>query len=164
MKVTQSVKVITKITAVVALTTITPDPSKAAKFLVECHAFVSAKGDISREYAYQLSAFGYPVSVRNGIDVNLDEKNVFLSVESKQPNAKVYSLLYTKLPLAMRSMHACVDEKCEQVAYEPKRFKGRIVVIYDKDNGTMFVKHVLTPVNLVQAHGGCLFVPLQSNQ
>ncbi|MBV9388530.1 MAG: hypothetical protein JOZ78_19065 [Chroococcidiopsidaceae cyanobacterium CP_BM_ER_R8_30] len=159
-----SVKFITKVMAAVALTTIAPAPSETAKFLVECHAFVSAKGNVSKEYAYSLNAFGYPVAVKDGIDVNLDEKNVFLSVESKQPNAKAYSTLYTELPLVRYSTSACVDEKCKQVVYEPKRFEGTIVVTYDKDSGIIYIKHVLAPATVVQAKGGCLFVPLQPNK
>jgi hypothetical protein len=128
--------------------------------LVECHAFATAKGDISKDYAYHLNAFGYPVEVTNGLDVNLDEKNIFLAVGSKQPKTETYTALYTNLPLVMSSRQPCAEGKCKQVKYEPKTFKGNLIVTYDKENGVMFIKQVLM-ATAVQARGGCLFVPLQ---
>lgn len=60
----------------------------------------------------------------------------------------------------MRSQQRCEDKLCKLVEYLPQNFKGLLVVTYDKDQGVMFIKHVLTPETSVQARGGCVFVPL----
>ncbi len=165
MQVVRGVKfIIISSLATVTLTTLSAATSETPKFLVECHAFVAAKGDIPKDYAYHLNAVGFPKEVTNGIDVNLDEKNIFLAVGSRQPKTEAYSALYTNLPLVMSSRQPCADGKCKQVEYEPKTFKGKLIVTYDKDNGVMFIKHVLTAATTVQARGGCLFVPLQLNK
>jgi hypothetical protein len=134
--------------------------AESSKFYVECHAFVTAGNPILRDYAYHLRAFGYSKDVANGIDINLDEENIFLSVDSKQPREKEYSPLYPKLSLVMRHDRPCEKGKCEQVEYEPKDLQGQLLVTYDIDAGQMFVKHRLKPQILVQARGGCLFVPV----
>lgn len=162
MRVAQGARFLAISMAVVALTSFSSAASQTSKFFVECHSFVAAEGNIPKEYAYHLRAFGYPEEVANGIDINLDEANIVLSVDSRQSKKEEYNALYSKLPLVMRSQQRCEDGKCRQVEYLPKNFAGTLVVTYDKDQGVMFIQHVLTPETSVQARGGCLFVPLGS--
>lgn len=161
MKVLQGAKFLVVSMVIVALTSFSSTASQNSKFFVECHSFVAAKGNIPKDYAYHLRAFGYPEEVANGIDINLDEENVVLSVDSRQSQEEEYNALYSKLPLVMRSQQRCEDGKCKQVEYLPKNFAGTLVVTYDKDQGMMSIKHALTPETSVQARGGCLFVPLR---
>lgn len=144
--------------AVVTLATLSA-AVETSKFFVECHSFVAAEGDIPKDYAYHLKAFGYLEEVANGIDINLDEANIVLSVDSRVSDQE-YSALYPKLALVRHSQQRCENKKCKQVEYAPQDFEGTLVVTYDKDQGVMFIKHVLTPETLVQARGGCLFVPV----
>ncbi len=161
MKVAQGARFLAIGMAVVALSSLSSAASQTSKFFVECHSFVAAEGNISKDYAYHLRAFGYPEKVANGIDINLDQENVVLSVDSRQSQEEEYNALYSKLPLVMRSQQPCEDGKCKQVEYLPKNFAGTLVVTYDKDQGMMSIKHAFTPETSVQARGGCLFVPLR---
>ena len=155
--------------AVLALTSLSSTASETARFLVECHSIVTAEGNIPKDYAYHLRAWGYPEEVANGININLDEKNVILSVESKQSQEKEYSPLYPKLNLVMRSEQPCKDGKCQQVEYEPKDFAVKLIVKYDKEQGVITIKHAIAKrmpnessasETVVQGRGGCQFVAL----
>lgn len=159
LKVAPRVKFLASAIAAV-VTSVSSRAAETPKFFVECHSFVAAR-DISKDYAYHLKAFGYLEKVANGIDINLDEENIVLSVDSRQSKKEEYSPLYPKLPLMMRQQQPCEDGKCKQVEYEPKDFEGTLVVTYDQDKGVIFIKHVLTPETSVQGRGGCLFVPLR---
>lgn len=148
--------------AVVGLTSLSSAASETSKFFVECHSLATAEGDILKDYAYHLRAVGYSEEVANGININLDEKNLVLSVESRQPKDKEYSPLYPKLTLVMRQKQPCQDGKCKQVEYEPKDFEGKLVVTYDQDQGIIFIKHTIMLGTVVQSRGGCEFVALPS--
>ena len=131
-----------------------------SKFLVECHAFAARKGNPPKDYAYHFRALGYPEAVATGIDINLDQKDVVLSVDSKLSKEQEYSALHSKLSMVLRSRQPCESGKCKQVEYEPIILPGKIVVTYDKDNGVMFIKHLATLKVAVRTSGGCLFVAL----
>lgn len=160
MKLTQGVKFLASAMAVVALASLSSAASETARFLVECHSIVTAQGNIPKDYAYHLRAWGYPEEVANGINIKWDEKNVILSVDSRQPQEKEYSPLYPKLTLVMRGDQLCKDSKCQQVEYEPKDFEGKLVVTYDKDKGVILIKHAIAPETVIQGRGGCQFVAL----
>jgi hypothetical protein len=130
------------------------------RFFVECHSFVSAGGNATGNYAYHLRSYGFAESVENGVDINLDEEKIVLSVESKQSGQEEYSKLYTDLPLVKAQEQPCQDGTCKQVDYEPKDFEGKLSVTYDKDNGSIQIKHAIAPGVSVQGRGGCLFVAL----
>lgn len=115
---------------------------------------------MSKEYAYRMKAQGVPEFVENGININLDEDKIILSVDSKPSEQQEYSQLYPNLLLVKRSQQPCEQVKCQKVDYEPKDFEGTLVVTYDKDNGGMFIKHAIAPETSVEARGGCLFVAL----
>lgn len=162
MQVLQGVKWIAKGMALVALMSTASKASGTTRFYVECYTSGSAKRDMSKEYAYRLKAQGFPEFVKNGININLDEDKIILSVDSKQSGQQEYSQLYPNLPLVKRSQQPCENGKCQKVDYEPKNFEGTLVVTYDKDNGGMVIKHTIAPGNFVEARGGCVFVALPS--
>lgn len=136
--------------------------AQTRKFFVECHSFTSVQGDIPQDYAYHLRAYGFPEVVENGIDIYLDEENIVLSVEKRQTGEQKYSPLYPNLPLVRSDEQPCLEEDCKQVAYEPKKFEGKLMVTYDQDEGVVEIQHRLTPETSAQASGGCLFVALPS--
>ncbi|MBD0346742.1 MAG: hypothetical protein ICV63_18335, partial [Coleofasciculus sp. Co-bin14] len=111
-------------------------------------------------YAYRLRAQGFPEYVKNGININLVEDKINLSVDSKQSGQEEYSKLYPDMPLMKRNEQPCESGKCQKVDYEPKNFEGTLVVTYDQDSGGMSIKHAIAPGNFVEARGGCLFVAL----
>lgn len=160
MNVLQDIKWVVGGIALMTLITTSSMASGTSRFFVECYTSGAAKGDGSKEYAYRLRAQGFPESVANGININLDEKNIILSVESKQSGQEEYSKLYTDLPLVKRNEQPCEDGKCQKVDYEPKDFEGTLVVTYDKDNGGIAIRHAIAPETSVEARGGCLFVAL----
>jgi DNA polymerase sigma len=159
-KVLQGVKWVVEGMALVVLISTSSTASEKTRFYVECYTSGSAAGDTSKEYAYRLRSQGFPEPVDNGININLDEKKILLSVESKRSGQEEYSKLYTDMPLVKRNEQPCENGKCQKVDYEPKDFKETLVVTYDKDNGGMSIKHAIAPGNLVEARGGCLFVAL----
>jgi hypothetical protein len=161
-KVIQGVKWITKGMALVALMSTASTASGTTRFYVECYTSGSAQADMSKEYAYRLKAQGVPEFVENGININLDEDKITLSVDSKQSGQQEYSQLYPNLPLMKRSQQPCEQEKCQKVDYEPKNFQGTLIVTYDKDNGGMSINHAIAPETSVEARGGCVFVALPS--
>jgi hypothetical protein len=160
---------ITKSLALLALMSTSSTSAELPRFFVECHALGSAQGDTAKEYGYHMRAHGFPEVVKNGININLDEKNLVLSVDTKPSGQEEASPLYTNLPLVQRNEQPCQDGKCQKVDYEPKNFKGMLIVTYDKDNGGISVKHAIAfgaalwaiaPNQVVESRGGCLFVAL----
>lgn len=169
MKVTSSIRFFAISIATMALTSLSSAASETSRFFVECHSFITAEGRIPQDYAYHLRAIGYSEEVTNGININLDDKNIELSVDSRKFQEKEYLPLYPKLTLVMRKEQPCQNSKCQQVEYEPEDFDGKLVVTYDKDKGIIFIKHAiakrmpngtLTGETVVQGRGGCQFVVL----
>lgn len=148
--------------AVVALSCLASAASETSKLFVECHSFATAGGNKQKDYAYHLRAFGYSEEVANGININLDEKNIALVVESRESKNKEYSPLYPKLTLVVRQKQPCQEGKCNQVEYAPQDFEGELVVTYDQDKGVIWIKHTITPETVVQSRGGCQFVAIPS--
>ncbi|MEC5030134.1 MAG: hypothetical protein SAL07_09485 [Oscillatoria sp. PMC 1051.18] len=132
---------------------LTPAPRK---FYVECHSFIPASEQIEQDYGYHLRAFGYGEPVENGVNINLDENNIFLSVDSKQPEQEKYLPLYEKIPLVKHSQESNLIE------YIPQDFAATLVVGYDIDVGAIFIEHQFEGEIIRRGKGGCLFVPLPS--
>lgn len=148
--------------ALVALMTPSSTAQRKTRFFVECHSFVPALGTIKKDYAYHMRSYGFPQPVENGVDINLDEDKIILSVETRQSGQEEYSKLYTDLPLVKAQQQPCKDGKCKQVNYEPKDFAGKLIVTYDKDNGSIQIEHAIAPETSLQGRGGCLFVAIPS--
>ncbi|MEW6498063.1 MAG: hypothetical protein AB1589_37010 [Cyanobacteriota bacterium] len=132
------------------------------RFFVECHAADTAQNDTSQQYWYHLRAHGFAERVENGININLDEKKMVLSVDIKQPGQEGSTPLYTDLPLVQRKEQPCENEQCQKVDYEPKDFQQSLIVTYDKDKGGISVKHAIAPDKVVESRGGCMLVGLPS--
>lgn len=146
--------------ALVALISTSSTGAETPKFYVECYTSGAANGDTSKTYAYRLKAQGFPEYVKNGININLVEDKINLSVDSKQSGQEEYSKLYPDMPLVKRNEQPCENGKCQKIDYEPKNFEGTLLVTYDQDSGGMSIKHAIAPGNFVEARGGCLFVAL----
>lgn len=160
MKVLQAVNWVAGGISLVVLISASSTASGTPRFYVECYTSGSAHGDTSKQYAYRLKAQGFPERVENGININLDENKIVLSVESKLSGQEEYGKLYPDMPLVKRNEQPCENGKCQTVDYEPKNFQRMLVVTYDPDNGGMAIKHAIAPGNFVEARGGCLFVAL----
>lgn len=164
MKVLKGSKLFTASIALVALSNLSSTASGTPRFFVECHSAGSVNGEVSQDYFYHMRAYGSPEKVENGIDINLDEEKMVLSVESRQTGEEKYSQLYPDMPLAIAKEQPCANGNCSSIDYEPKEFEGKLIVTYDKDKGAMLVKHAIAPETSVQARGGCLFVALPSRE
>ncbi len=151
---------ITKSVALLAVMSTSSTAAELPRFFIECHAAGSTHGDNAKEYGYHMRAHGFPEVLKNGININLDEKNLVLSVDIKRSGQEEASPLYTNLPLVARNEQPCQDGKCQKIDYEPKNFKGMLIVTYDKDNGGISVKHEVASNTVVESRGGCLFVAL----
>lgn len=162
MNVLNSVQVLSIGMAVVALMTPSSTAQRKARFFVECHSFVPAQGTIKQDYAYHMRSHGFPESGENGVDINLDEDKIILSVETRPSGQEEYSKLYTDLPLVKVQQQPCKDGKCKQVNYEPKDLAGKLIVTYDKDNGSIQIEHAIAPETSLKGRGGCLFVAIPS--
>lgn len=162
MNVLHGVQVLSIGMAVVALMTLSSTAQRKARFFVECHSFVAARATIKQDYAYHMRSYGFPETGDNGVDINLDEDKIVLSVETRPSGQEEYSKLYTDLPLMKAQQQPCTEGKCKQVNYEPKDFKGRLIVTYDKDNGSIQLEHAIAPETSLKGRGGCLFVAIPS--
>lgn len=134
--------------------------TRIPRFFVECHAADTPQNDTAKQYWYHLRAHGVAERVENGININLDEKKMVLSVDTKQPGQEESTMLYQDLPLVQRKEQPCEKEQCQKVDYEPKDFQQSLIVTYDKDQGGISVKHAIAPNKVIESHGGCMFVGL----
>ncbi len=160
MKVLQGLNWLARSLALLAVMSTSSTASELPRFFVECHASGSVQGNSAKEYGYHMRAHGFPEVVKNGININLDEKNLVLSVDTKQSGQEEASPLYTNLPLVPRNEQPCQDGRCQKVDYEPKDVQKTVIVTYDKDNGGISIKHAIAPNNVVESRGGCLFVAI----
>ena len=138
--------------------------TRIPRFFVECHAADTPQNDTAKQYWYHLRAHGVAERVENGININLDEKKMVLSVDTKQPGQEESTMLYQDLPLVQRKEQPCEKEQCQKVDYEPKDFQQSLIVTYDKDQGGISVKHAIAPDKVIESHGGCMFVGLPSGE
>lgn len=162
MKLVQGIQGVAKNLVLVVAIATASTASEAPQFFIECYASGSAPGDSSKVYGYHLRARGFSEFAENGIDINLDEKRILLSVDTKQPGQEEASPLYTDLPVVQRNEQPCKDETCKKVDYEPKDFSGKLIVTYDKDRGGVSIQHAIAPDTVVESKGGCLFVLIPS--
>ena len=162
MNVLNGVQVLSIGMAVVALMTPSSTAQRKTRFFVECHSFIPARGTIKQDYAYHMRSYGFPEPVDNGVDINLDEDKIVLSVETRLSGQEEYSKLYTDLPLVKVQQQPCQEGKCKQVNYKPKDFAGKLIVTYDKDNGSIQLEHAIAPETSLKGRGGCLFVAIPS--
>lgn len=164
MKLVQGVQWVARNLVLVVAIATSSTASEAPRFFIECYASGSAPGDSSKVYGYRLRARGFSEVTKNGIDINLDENRILLSVETKQPEQQEASPLYTDLPLVQRNEQPCQDETCKKVDYEPKDLSGKLIVTYDKDRGGVSINHAIAPGIVVESKGGCLFVLIPSGK
>jgi hypothetical protein len=164
MQILQSVKGLAGVLALVAQVNAPSRTLENVRFYVECYTSGSPPGNLGQDYAYRLKAQGFPERVQNGININLNQEKIVLSVDSKPTEQEEYSPLYPDLPLSRRSQQPCEQASCLQVDYEPQDFPQKLIVTYDPDKGAFSVQHAIAPDTVIEARGGCVFVALPSSK
>jgi len=131
------------------------------RFLVECHCFIPAAGSVAEDYGYELNAFGYARPQPNGIEIQLDERDLRFSVKQRPAAQGDYALLHESIPLVPRAGQDCADGQCDRLELvSESTLTEALRVTYDQDRGAIAVEHRLNGAVVLRGRGGCLFVAL----
>ncbi|NJL00029.1 MAG: hypothetical protein HC910_05460 [Spirulinaceae cyanobacterium SM2_1_0] len=131
------------------------------RFLVECHCFIPAADGLTEDYGYELNAFGYAQPQPNGIEIQLDERQIRFSVKQRPALEGEYEVIHAAIPLVQRPGQNCVDGGCDRVDLVSESvLEDALRITYDQDRGRMFVEHRLSDEVVLRGRGGCLFVAL----